>query len=273
MDSAEINKRYKPFDELTLRDDYMFAIIMRRKEFCIPFLEMLLNIKIKDVKYSDSQVSIDTESDAKSIRLDVYVDDGKGSVYDIEMQNTKPKYIGKRFRYYQSVIDTKNLNKGMSYDDLKKSYIIFICTFDAFGKNLPIYTFRNIAEESNDVVLDDEAYKIVLNSTAYKQCDNQGISNFLNYLETGISVDEYTTNLDKAISKTHYNRERREQYMTFAQKMYEEFSEGRAEGKTEGIIFVLKGLLEDDMITIEDAAKRANMSVEDLQTKLKEFNQ
>ena len=61
--------------------------------------------------------------------------------------------------------------------------------------------------------------------------------------------------------------------MTFAQKMYEEFSEGRAEGKTEGIIFVLKGLLEDDMITIEDAAMRANMSVEDLQIKLKEFNQ
>ena len=230
----DIKKRYKPFDELTLRDDFMFAIIMRRKEFCIPFLEMLLNIKIIDIVYSDSQVSIDAESDAKSIRLDVYVDDGKGTVYDIEMQNSKPKYIGKRFRYYQSVIDTKILDKGINYDDLKKSFIIFICTFDPFNKGLPVYTFRNIAEEDKNVYLNDESCKIILNSTAYESCSIAGIRSFLGYLETGSSTDDFTLDIDKAISEARHNRERRDQYMTYARKMYEEFSEGRAEGKAEG---------------------------------------
>ena len=70
--------------------------------------------------------------DAKSVRLDVYVWDGKGTVYDIEMQVTSAKELPKRTRYYQSMIDLQMIDKGQSYKKLNPSYVIFICRFDIF---------------------------------------------------------------------------------------------------------------------------------------------
>ena len=36
----------------------------------------------------------------KSVRLDIYVEDGKETVYNIEMQTTENKNLSKRTRYY-----------------------------------------------------------------------------------------------------------------------------------------------------------------------------
>ena len=40
---------------------------------------------------------------------------------------------------------------------IKKTYVIFICLKDVFGKNLPIYTFNNICEQNHSLTLGDEA--------------------------------------------------------------------------------------------------------------------
>ena len=36
----------KPWEDLTLTDDYLFSQIMKDEEFCKLFLEMLMGIKI-----------------------------------------------------------------------------------------------------------------------------------------------------------------------------------------------------------------------------------
>ena len=41
--------------------------------------------------------------------------------------------LPKRMRYYQGMIDLNILEKGENYKNLKKSFVIFICTFDLFG--------------------------------------------------------------------------------------------------------------------------------------------
>ena len=44
-------------------------------------------------------------------------------------------------------------------------------------------------------------------------------------------------------------------------------AEGRAEGRAEGVFEILHGLVDDGLISIEEAAKRAGVSVEEfLQT-------
>jgi superfamily I DNA/RNA helicase len=40
---------------------------------------------------------------------------------------------------------------------IKKTYVIFICLKDVFGKNLPIYTFNNICEQDHSLTLGDNA--------------------------------------------------------------------------------------------------------------------
>ena len=122
----------KKFEELEIRDDFMFGVIMRNPKYCKPFLETVLNIKIGHIEYPKSQEIIDLSADAKGVRLDVYVEDGKGTVYNIEMQTTSNKNIPKRMRYYQGNIDIDCIQKGQDYRELTKSYIIFICTFDYY---------------------------------------------------------------------------------------------------------------------------------------------
>lgn len=74
----------KAFEELQFKDDFMFSVIMREPKLCKPFLERILNIKIEKIEYPKSQEIIDISADAKSVRLDIYVEDGKNTVYKFE---------------------------------------------------------------------------------------------------------------------------------------------------------------------------------------------
>lgn len=60
-------------------------------------------------------------------------------IFDVEMQMSDTLELPKRSRYYQSVCDMDSLEAGKFYSDLKESYVIFICPFDLFGKELPCY--------------------------------------------------------------------------------------------------------------------------------------
>ena len=75
----------KPFEELTISDDFMFCKVMEHEPICKEFLEMLFSAKIKKITYLSSQNSITTNSGAKTVRLDVLVKDQAGTSYDIEM--------------------------------------------------------------------------------------------------------------------------------------------------------------------------------------------
>ena len=51
--------------------------------------------------------------------MDIYVNDDKGTIFNIEMQTTKnEKELAKRIRYYQALIDISLLDKGANYDTL-----------------------------------------------------------------------------------------------------------------------------------------------------------
>ncbi len=45
------------------------------------------------------------------------------------------------------MIDLQLVDAGQHYKKLNKSYIIFICPFDLYGKGRHIYTFENIYRE------------------------------------------------------------------------------------------------------------------------------
>ncbi len=136
-------KTLKPFEELTYHDDFMFGIVMQDKEICREVLECLLGVKIKWIKYPEPQKRFDPLYTSHGIRLDVYVEDGN-RIYDVEIQNRDEHDIGKRSRYYQSMMDMDSLLKGQNYEDLKESIVIFLCRFDPFKKQIPCYNVRRI---------------------------------------------------------------------------------------------------------------------------------
>lgn len=94
--------------------------------------------QISRIEYPKSQETIDISADAKSVRLDIYVEDGKETVYNIEMQTTENRNLPRRTRYYQGMIDLNILEKGDNYKDLKRSFVIFVCTFEMEGAKRPV---------------------------------------------------------------------------------------------------------------------------------------
>ena len=156
--------RSKKFEDLTISDDFMFGIVMRDPKYCKPFLETILNIKISRIEHPENQKTINLSLDAKSIRLDVYVEDDSNTVYNIEMQNGHHENLPKRTRYYQGMIDLNLLDKGMDYTQLKQSFVIFVCTFDPFHIGRHVYTFENRCMEDPNLPLNDGTQKIILNT-------------------------------------------------------------------------------------------------------------
>ena len=72
-------------------------------------------IKIRDIDYPQTQKTTDAAPLSKSVRLDVYVKDDAGTIYNIEMQTTEPAGKGtlaKRVRYYGAQLDMDAIKKG-----------------------------------------------------------------------------------------------------------------------------------------------------------------
>ena len=112
--------RIKPWEDLTIQDDYMFKLIMGVKRICLNLLQGILRVEIKDIHYLETEKSMDARYQGKGVRMDVYVRDDANTVYNIEMQvrMLEGESLFKRTRYYQSMIDADLLAVGADYDDL-----------------------------------------------------------------------------------------------------------------------------------------------------------
>ena len=225
----------KRFEELEFKDDFMFGVIMRNPKHCKPFLETILGIKISHIEYPKSQETIDLSSDAKSVRLDIYVEDGKGTVYNIEMQTTGNKGLPKRMRYYQGMIDLNILEKGSSYKNLKKSFVIFVCTFDLFGKGLHVYTFENRCVQDLELPLGDDTTKIILNTKGTKDDVSQEMKRLLDFIDGQKPEDDFTRELAEAVQSVRDNEKWRLDYMTLQMSYQEKFEQGVEQGVEQGI--------------------------------------
>lgn len=220
----------KSFDALTISDDFMFCKIMEDEGLCRIFLEMLLADKIGKITYLSSQNAIATNSEAKSIRLDVLVRDERGTSYDIEMQVGNEYNLPQRMRYYQAALDISFLDKGYSYKALSNSYIIFLCLFDPIGSNRAFYTFENICREDKSISLRDGARKIILNADAFQQVENPDLRGFLQYVVTGEVTTEYTRRIDDMIRTIKVSEQMRKEYRILPAVIMDAIDEGLQQG-------------------------------------------
>lgn len=248
--------RYQKFQELTICNDFMFAKVMRNRKLCKKLLEVILQIEIEKIEYPEEQKTIDITSDARSVRLDIYVKDNNQTVYNIEMQTTNPRNLAKRSRYYQSMIDLDMIEKGEDYSLLNDSYVIFICTEDVFGKGSHIYTFENICAEDSNIRLGDGTKKIFLNPTPKMDGVSSELKNFLLYLEKGKAVDQFTMDLEKEVERVKENKEWEVEFMTLNLLLNEKLREGRAEGRAETVSKLLsRGFTVEEIAELLDLDK------------------
>ena len=245
----------KPWEELTIADDYMFKLVMRRKHICKRMLEKILRVRIRDIVYLEEEKTLKATYAGKGIRLDVYVADDKKTVFCVEMQVRRPEGAGLfcRTRYYQSMIDADLLAAGADYDELNRTYIIFICPFALFDGKRHLYTFRNVCLEDHAVELGDGTTKIFLSTKGKIDDVPADVKAFLEYIDGIASDDDFVTEIHDMIRKLKEQEAERVSYMTYAMKLMEERKEGREEGRMEGKMEAVMDLMQTTGWTIEKA--------------------
>ncbi len=252
MEAAALAKQPEAkWEDLSISNDFLFGKVMQDAELCKELLQRILpELDIDHVEYPELQKTIKEDFEAKGVRLDAYVNDGKSTVYDIEMQAVTSKYLPRRTRYYQSMIDLQLVDKGQDYDTLNDSYIIFICLSDLFGKGRYRYSFENICKEDTEVMLNDGAKKIFLNADGKKGDISEELKAFLDYVAGRPSEDAFVKKLESAVEKAKKNRKWRREYMTLLMRDRENQKIGKEIGKIFGAISMGKdlGLSEEEII-------------------------
>lgn len=213
----------KNYSELAFTDDFMFCkVLISNPNLCKELLELILGIDIRKIEISESQKTIEMIYDGRGIRFDVYVEDEKNTIYDIEMQTTLQKDLPKRTRYYQGMVDLNHIERGAKFKQLKKSYIIFICLDDAFGYNLPVYTFRNYCQQDKEIELGDDTAKVIINAKGNRDGLSQDMIDFLDFIAESKTNSEFTQKIKRAVNDAIEHKEWEVEYMTMYAKIMQE---------------------------------------------------
>ena len=114
-----------------------------------------------------------------------------------------------------------------------------------------------------DLALGDEAVKIFLNTKGTADDVSEEMKSLLDYIDGKVPSDTYTNTLDEEVRRIRQNEDWRVDYMTLDMKFREKYEEGKQEGREIGKIDTLIQLVREGVLAEEDAARRAEMAVED----------
>ncbi len=160
---------------------------------------------------------------------------------NLNHRSVESHQLPKRSRYYQGAIDIDFMDRGNSYKKLPESSVMFICTFDPFGKGLSRYTFCESCKEMPELRLGDGTRKIFYNC-CYKGNDlPEDVRKLYNYVEGGQPDSELTQKIEQAVDKGRKNAIWRTQYM----KEWVIIQDAKEEGIEEGIELGIENGIKD----------------------------
>lgn len=214
-------KNIKPFQELNLIDDYMFDIATLDIETCKDIVELSLNIRIREIRWKEGQKVVHNLPGKRGIRLDFYVEDIEGNIFNVEMQIKNVGNLPKRTRFYRALMDSPILKSGeKEFDHLPPTYIIFICGFDEFGYGKYRYTFQNMCREVPGLIMGDECTTVFLNTKGKNEEEVEpSLIDFLRFIESSTkevaecSEDKRIQNMYKRIDSLKSRAEMEIDYM------------------------------------------------------------
>ena len=99
------------------------------------------------------------------------------------------------------------------------------CTEDPFKNGLPVYTFDYRCKEDPDILLGDEATKVIINATGNRTGLSDEMSAFLDFILTGKGNSSFTHRLEQAVKSAKAHKEWEVEYMTLYAKIQEERDE------------------------------------------------
>lgn len=176
---------------------------MSKKKNCLELLRRAypeLNLqKINVITQYDGNIGLES----KNFRLDVWAQDDKGRIYDIEMQTTNKHDLEERMQYYAAGLNNFTLKSGQPYTKLKSTYVVFFCTYDPFDQGESMYEFNFFDRKTKTIEFNVGMHIKVFNSKGKNRDLNQKMLDFLDYMNGVINhAQGYIADLQKDID--HY---------------------------------------------------------------------
>lgn len=103
--------------------------------------------------------------------------------------------------------------------------------FDLFGKDLPIYTFKNKCVEEPKLELGDDTVKVFVNPYGNTKKLSAGLKSFFDYLKEEIAQSTFTKKLDSEVERVRENQELRVEYMSMLATLEDTREEGVEQGR------------------------------------------
>lgn len=254
------------------------ALFVRNPDILRAFLCDVLDLPLTD----DDEVTIlnpeliPETADGKLSRLDIHVKMANRK-FNIEMQARKAGFDAERVLYYWCEMYSEDFESGGKYEDLEQTYSVNVlgfkyldCAeyhssysiredkrFDKLTDKLSIHIFElpkvpkeRISSDNKQMWMElikadsEEALEMVRTTT-----QNPAI-------QKGIDA-VYALNADTVLREQIRQRD----------KAIRDYENEMAIAKTEGMLETLSSLVKDGILTIADAAKRANMTVAEFEAK------
>ena len=188
------------------------------------------------------------------------------------MQVAHKTNLPERARYYQGMMDEAELKPEEDFDKLKTSYVLFICLFDPFKANLPIYTFQNRCDEKPELLLNDRSYKVFYNCKGWESVEDAEIKAIYQLILNNQASTDFTEEIRRQMHYARHNVQYRQGYMTLARMRAQDKAEGitigeergRAEGSRTKALEAARNLLAMHVLTNEQIAQATGLSAEEI---------
>lgn len=216
--------KHTPFEQLTITNKFMFAMVFSQKDIAKPFLEAILGIKIHELRDPEPEKTIEVNPVSKGVRFDVFVKESgpNGETlrsFDIEMQMKDTHELPKRARFYQAMRDSDALCRGEKYRGLKDLYIIFLCPDDIFGKGRAVYRFKNLEVDDPKIEMGDQTFKNFYIFSKYRDVAEKAVRDYMEYFATNKASSPETEDIDRLVKWYQTDSNTRIRYMTWQEEI------------------------------------------------------
>ena len=198
--------RYERLD-YPITNKYTFACVFSNPDNARPLLEAVLGVSVGKIRLVEPERAVQPSLRSRGVRMDVFVEDGLGTVYDVEMQNVDEGNLALRSRYLLSSFDRDRIVHGDDYLKLGKSVVIFVCCFDPIGLGDRMYVVQP-SVVGRWQTYDDGTMRVFLNAkgASTDRCgsgelsDKPRVASFLSYVDGGDTMDdEWVKGLDREV--------------------------------------------------------------------------
>ncbi len=222
----------KAVKSMNLIDGFLFDSSIEDEEDAKVVIGAILSTvfdrEIKEVRVTAQKQFQAIETKYHGIRLDAHVteeEDGKVSVtiYDVEMENriADKESLPKRLRFYNSLIDSRQLESGISYENLPNFVSITILSYDPFNAGDIYYEASTVLTTHPDIEYKDGISHLYLYCNGkINEClspsHGKRLMEVLKYIVSGektSALNPEVNNLEAVVSKIKNRPEVTKKYM------------------------------------------------------------